>query len=115
MSFRADDVVLNAGQTIEVPVKAKDFKNISGYQFTFAFDQSAIEFAGMEAGAIDCSNKLNYHYEVDAFANPNGNKSVDFSGITATINDVLPMGVHRVYWTVSDNCVNLASCNYFLS
>nr|HQU41130.1 cohesin domain-containing protein [Chitinophagales bacterium] len=53
LSFRADDVVLNAGQTIEVPVKAKDFNNISGYQFTFAFDQSAIEFAGMKAGALN--------------------------------------------------------------
>ena len=68
----------------------------------------------LKANAIDCSNKLNYHYEVDAFANPNGPKSVDFSGLTATINDVLPMGVHRVYWTVSDNCGNVASGNYWV-
>ena len=68
----------------------------------------------LKANAIDCSNKLNYHYEVDAFANPNGPKSVDFSGLTSTITDVLPMGVHRVYWTVSDNCGNVASGNYWV-
>lgn len=70
--------------------------------------------ATLKASAIDCSNKLNYHYEVDAFANPNGPKSVDYYGLTATINDVLPMGLHRVYWTVSDNCGNVASGNYWV-
>ena len=46
--------------------------------------------------------------------NPNGTKSVDYYGLTATINDVLPMGLHRVYWTVSDNCGNVASGNYWV-
>jgi len=70
----------------------------------------------LKASAIDCSNKLNYHYEVDAFANTtNLNvKSVDFSGLTPVITDILPMGLHRVYWVVSDNCGNVSSGNYWV-
>ena len=70
----------------------------------------------LKASAIDCSNKLNYHYEVDAFASTtNLNlKSIDFSGLTPVITDIIPMGLHRVYWTVSDNCGNVASGNYWV-
>ena len=55
LSFRADDVQMTAGQTIEIPVKAKDFKNIAGYQFTFAFDNAAMEFVDMKSGELAIS------------------------------------------------------------
>jgi hypothetical protein len=46
---------MTAGQEVEVAVKAKDFKIIAGYQFTFAFDQNAADFVTMKSGAIAIS------------------------------------------------------------
>lgn len=70
----------------------------------------------LKASAIDCSNKLNYHYEVDGFASTtNLNlKSIDFAGLTPVITDILPMGLHRVYWSVNDACGNTSYGNYWV-
>ena len=57
LSFKAEEAKLVAGQTIEVPVRAKDFTNIRGYQMTLNFDQTAMEYAGMKPGALDLSSE----------------------------------------------------------
>lgn len=57
LSFRAEEAQLVAGQTIEVPVRAKDFTNIAGYQMTLNFNQNAMEFAGMKPGALNLTSE----------------------------------------------------------
>ena len=57
LSFRAEDAQLVAGQTIEIPVRAKDFTNISGYQMTIDFNQNAMDFAGMKPGALNLTSE----------------------------------------------------------
>jgi len=50
--FNVADQKLVAGNTYSVEVKANDFTNMLGYQFTVAFDQNAVEFEDFTAGAL---------------------------------------------------------------
>lgn len=56
LNFRANEMDVVAGQTFEVPVKAKDFKNIAGYQFTFDFNQDAIAFNSVKSGVLNSAD-----------------------------------------------------------
>ena len=45
LMFNVADQKLVAGNTYSVDVKANDFTNMLGYQFTVAFDQNAVELS----------------------------------------------------------------------
>ena len=50
--LEVEQAKLQAGQTYKMNVRSSNFTNINGYQFTMNFDQSALEFAGVSAGAL---------------------------------------------------------------
>ncbi len=56
ISFAIDEREASAGQEITVPVKVKDFRNVTGYQFTLSWNPEVLEL-------LDASNKsLNGFY-----------------------------------------------------
>lgn len=58
--FQVDDQQLSANQTHTVDFKAKDFKDILGYQFTLAFDPSQLEMVDFAAGALESLSAENF-------------------------------------------------------
>ena len=50
--FNIDDQTLTAGNEYTVDFLAKDFAAISGYQFSLNFNTDAVEFTGVETGAL---------------------------------------------------------------
>jgi subtilisin-like proprotein convertase family protein len=44
LAIQVKETKVEAGETFTIDFRAKDFTNISGYQFTLGFDQTAIEF-----------------------------------------------------------------------
>ena len=56
ITFDLSNVTIQ-GDEIVVPLLIKDFRNISGYQFTIAWDPRALEFSEVKDGAI--SNQYN--------------------------------------------------------
>ena len=53
MYLMVDDVAVIKGETYTIDFKAKDFKEILGYQFTLEFDENKMQFAGIESGALE--------------------------------------------------------------
>ena len=47
-----DETEVQKGETLEIPVRAKDFNSIQGFQMTINFDAASLQFKGMESGAI---------------------------------------------------------------
>ena len=60
--FNIKDVDMKAGNEYTVEFKAKDFKAIAGYQFTMNFNQNAVEFVDVEAGALTGLNADNFGF-----------------------------------------------------
>jgi len=58
--FNIDDQALTPGQTYTIDFLAKDFKEVLGYQFSLNFNSAAMEFAGIEAGALSNLNESNF-------------------------------------------------------
>lgn len=52
LKFRLDEQSIDAGNTVSLAFKAKDFTNKKGYQFTFAFDPNVFELQDIEAGVV---------------------------------------------------------------
>ena len=50
--FNVTDQQLKAGETYEVSFRADNFEAIHGYQFSLNFDQTAMEFAGLNTGDL---------------------------------------------------------------
>lgn len=69
---------------------------------------------GIEA-TDDCTaeSKLVYEWRIDAFDEQDG--IFEFQGTGKELTVVFPFGTHRIYWTVSDRCGNLTSCNYLFT
>lgn len=61
----------------------------------------------------DCTDTLllDYSWEID---NDNDG-TIDLSGGNATIETTLNHGTHKVYWTVSDACGNVTTCDYMVT
>lgn len=61
----------------------------------------------------DCTDTLllQYSWEID-FDNDG---SINLSGAESTIETTLDHGIHKVYWTVSDACGNVTTCDYLLT
>jgi len=55
------------------------------------------------------ADKLDYEYKIDIYANG----SIDIIRHDHKyIDEILPIGDHKVYWYVDDNCGNLSSCSF---
>jgi hypothetical protein len=50
--FMVDDVQTQRGEYYTVDFKARDFKNIDGFQYTMKFDATSLEFIGLTQGAL---------------------------------------------------------------
>jgi len=53
LTFTLDDLELKKGNEYAVDFRASDFTDITGYQFTLDFDNIALEFTSVDAGALD--------------------------------------------------------------
>ncbi len=66
----------------------------------------------------DCTKKeeLRFSYKID-LNNDNvfGTPEVALKGSAATFTHVLPIGKHKVIWTVEDKCGNITFCNQILT
>jgi len=60
MVLSVNDAEMKAGETYTVDFTAKDFANVYGYQFTLGFDNSVVEFEGIEAGELTNLSDLNF-------------------------------------------------------
>ncbi len=56
-------------------------------------------------------DKLSYEYKIDLYAN--GTYDIMRKGVPY-IDEVLPLGHHKVYWFIDDNCGNLNSCSFYI-
>ncbi len=52
LKFRLDERAVQAGETITIPFKAKDFINAQAYQMTIAFDPEVFELQDIQAGVL---------------------------------------------------------------
>jgi hypothetical protein len=52
LRLELENVTVQAG-AVEVPVYAKDFNQINGFQFTLNFDPKVLKFEGMESGVLN--------------------------------------------------------------
>lgn len=50
--FEAEDLRIEAGETVEIPVRARDIAQVEGFQFTLGFDPAAMRYAGLEPGEL---------------------------------------------------------------
>jgi PKD repeat protein len=50
-----DDILASKEETIRIPVKVKDFKNVLGAQFTLGFNPAALVFEGVENNRLNMS------------------------------------------------------------
>ncbi len=53
LMFHIDDIELKKGNEYAVDFRASDFTDITGYQFTLQFDNSAVDFTSVDAGVLD--------------------------------------------------------------
>ena len=51
--FSVEDAEMKAGEVYTVDFLAKDFNKVAGYQFSLNFDNTTVEFAGIEAGELN--------------------------------------------------------------
>ncbi|MEO7176334.1 MAG: HYR domain-containing protein [Saprospiraceae bacterium] len=52
-----DDQRLRKGQEYQIPIKALDFNEVDGFQFTLNFDPSVVEIIGVDGKALDISEE----------------------------------------------------------
>ncbi len=63
LNLRVKDEQLKAGQTYQVEVKASDFNEILGYQFTLGFDEAVIEVLGVKARDLPGLSEANFNLQ----------------------------------------------------
>lgn len=61
--FYYDDIIAGKNETIRVPLKVKDFKNVLGTQFTLGFNPAALVFEGVENNRLNMSFASNHSNE----------------------------------------------------
>ncbi len=54
---------------------------------------------------------VDYSYKIDL----NNNGGIEVTSANDTCMGVFPKGTHRIYWRASDNCGNVANCNYLFT
>ena len=76
LSLVIDDNKVQRNQTVEIPVFAKDFSGIQGFQATFTFDPNSVSFENIESGALNldmnniATNRLSNGYLPMSWFNP---------------------------------------------
>ncbi len=89
-------------------------------QFVSCDDRMAEVYGDCEGNVIqgiaaedDCTpdSLLKYDYVIDVY---NDEKGPHLTGVTDTFNRILPIGKHKVTWTVEDQCGNIETCSYIL-
>jgi len=63
LQMNIDEQILKAGETYKIDVKAKDFKDILGYQFTLGFEQNAIEVVDVLTGKLSGLDDNNFNLQ----------------------------------------------------
>ncbi len=77
LNFAVDNVEFKEGQTFSLPVRAKDFENLLGFQMTLEYNEYNMEILQVESGALELgANNIALHDEEAA--------------ITMSWNDVQP-------------------------
>ena len=56
LNFEVENKIINAGESFEVAFKAKDFKQIKGYQFTLGFDNNSMTFENISTQLTDLTD-----------------------------------------------------------
>ncbi len=94
---------------IEAPVFTSECADIS----VCNYDQNCgFTFAHLEVNATDnCTSDsdLIYFYGIDL----HNDGTIDANGLGNTIDDLYPLGQHKVVFEVNDGCGNIATCEYF--
>jgi hypothetical protein len=80
--FNAEDRTVVTGELVEVAIRSNDFAGIEGYQFTL--ETQGLEFAGVEAGAIDMTTE-----NMGVFGNVLTASWHKVGGVDVASNDVL--------------------------
>lgn len=101
LNLDIDNTTFETGN-VEVPIYAKDFDQINGFQFTLNFDPSAMRFDGIKAGVLNI-NSSNY------FDTHTGNVNVSWSRAIA-----LDVADEAVLFTLSFNAKKKAALNEVL-
>ena len=57
LTLEMDETALTLGETVTVPVYAKDMNAIVGFQNTINFDNTALTFTGVTSGALEMTNQ----------------------------------------------------------
>jgi hypothetical protein len=66
----------------------------------------------VEKATTGCGNQfINYSFRIDL----DNNGSTDIMSTEDTINAPFTLGTHRVIWRASDNCGNMATCEYLFT
>ncbi|MEM8906370.1 MAG: T9SS type A sorting domain-containing protein, partial [Bacteroidota bacterium] len=60
LTFQLDEQLLKSGQSYRVDFKAKDFKNILGYQFSLNFDPALVDFIDFLPGQVPGLSSANF-------------------------------------------------------
>lgn len=86
--FEADDRKLETGEIYSVAIKAKDFDNLAGFQFTMNYDESFLSFEDLIPGDLNNLSKANFGIQKDENAikaSWNSELKTDFDGIVFTL------------------------------
>lgn len=92
--------------------KAPEFNNCADVTLS-SFGQCRGDIDFTISATDDCTpeNQLKYSYLIDL----NNDGSIDITGTGPRINRILPDGIHKVTWTVTDNCLNKNTCSHILT
>jgi subtilisin-like proprotein convertase family protein len=56
LTFAASEVSFAAGEEVSVAITAENFNAMTAYQFSLRYDNSVLDFTGVEAGALNVTN-----------------------------------------------------------
>ena len=100
---------ISVGDT-EAPVFSSACEDVS----VCNYDQNCgLTFAHLEVNANDnctADEDLYYFYGIDL----HNDGTIDANGLGNTVDDLYPLGQHKVVFEVNDGCGNISTCEYFL-
>ena len=60
LTFQLENQKFEAGEVVQLTFKAKDFKEISGFQFELTFDNEVLDFQGFKKGNLEYFDETNF-------------------------------------------------------
>lgn len=70
--------------------------------------EGAVMMVEKAATSCNAGSNINYSYKIDL----NNNQSIDIQSTNDTVTGNFAKGTHRVIWKATDNCANIATCEY---